>query len=40
MSLELVKALLTIAKYCVSHENCKTCVLRNMCGKQPLNWGE
>lgn len=40
MSLELVKALLLISRYCISNENCKTCVLRDICGKQPCNWGE
>ena len=38
MSKELVSALLTVVKYCVSHEDCKTCVLRDYCGKQPTSW--
>ena len=38
MSKELVSALLAVVKYCVSHEDCKTCVLRDYCGKQPTSW--
>ena len=38
MSKELVRALLTVMKHCLSHEDCKTCVLRGYCGKQPTSW--
>lgn len=33
MSIELVKALLTIARYCASTSNCGECPLREFCGK-------
>jgi hypothetical protein len=33
MSLTLVNALLAILKYCMNHENCKTCELQAMCGR-------
>lgn len=33
MSIELVKALLTIVRYCASCDNCKQCPLREFCGK-------
>ena len=33
MSIELVKALLTIVRYCASTENCATCPLKEFCGK-------
>jgi hypothetical protein len=40
MSMEIVKALLVLSRYCLNHENCKTCVLREFCGKQPCNWAD
>lgn len=36
MDIELVKALLLLAKYCASCEDCKSCQLREFCGKVPL----
>ena len=33
MSIELVKALLTIVRYCASCEDCKKCQLKEFCGK-------
>ena len=33
MSIELVKALLTIVRYCASYEDCKSCPLKEFCGK-------
>ena len=33
MSIELVKALLTIIRYCASCGNCEECSLREFCGK-------
>lgn len=38
MSIELVKALLIIAKVCASATNCKTCTLKEFCGKIPSEW--
>ena len=38
MDLLLVRALLQIAKYCTSCENCNKCAIRSFCGKQPLEW--
>lgn len=33
MSLELVKALLTIVRACATRENCEECPLKEFCGK-------
>lgn len=33
MSIELVKALLTIVRNCASQDNCKECPLKEFCGK-------
>ena len=33
MSIELVKALLTIIRYCASCGNCEECHLKEFCGK-------
>lgn len=33
MAIELVKALLTIVKYCTACENCAECQLKDYCGK-------
>ena len=33
MSVELVKALLTIVRYCASCEDCKKCPLKEFCDK-------
>lgn len=33
MSIELVKALLTIVRACASNENCEECPLKEFCGK-------
>lgn len=33
MSVELVKALLTIVRYCASTDNCGECPLKEFCGK-------
>ena len=38
MPIELVGALILIAKFCVSYENCATCPLKNFCGKMPSEW--
>ena len=38
MDLTLVRALLTILKYCSTCDNCNQCQLRAYCGKQPLEW--
>ena len=39
MSLELVKALLMIAKFCASSTTgCDKCALKEFCGKLPLEW--
>lgn len=38
MDLELVKALLTILRYCTSCENCKVCALKDFCRKIPTEW--
>ena len=33
MSIELVKALLVIVRYCASNGNCEECPLKEFCGK-------
>ena len=38
MSLELVKALLLIAKACASSIDCESCPLKAFCGKMPSEW--
>ena len=38
MSLELARALLVIAKYCASCDDCSACPLHDICGKIPLEW--
>ena len=38
MAVELVKALLLLAKLCAQQQNCKTCPLHEFCGKTPLEW--
>jgi len=38
MSLEMVKAVLTILRYCTAHEDCSTCCFREFCGKQVQSW--
>ena len=38
MSLELVKALLTIVKVCAAAVDCARCPLKEFCGKVPTAW--
>lgn len=38
IDVELVKALLILAKYCVSCDNCADCQLREFCGKLPIEY--
>lgn len=38
MSLELVKALLTILKVCIDNDDCKKCSLKEFCKKIPSEW--
>ena len=38
MSIELVKALLLIAKVCAEQSNCNECPMREFCQKQPMSW--
>lgn len=38
MDLALVKALLTLAKYCCQQDNCRVCAIRAFCGKLPSEW--
>ena len=38
MSLELVKALLTILKICMENDDCHKCPLRAFCKKMPTEW--
>lgn len=38
MAVELVKALLTVFRYCISCDNCEECPMKDMCGKPPQSW--
>lgn len=38
MSIELVKALLMIAKVCANATSCQKCALKEFCGKIPSEW--
>ena len=38
MSIELVKALLLLAKVCASSTGCDTCPMKDFCGKMPSEW--
>ena len=38
MAKELVDALLLLAKFCMIQNNCKTCPLKDYCGKTPSEW--
>lgn len=38
MSVELTKALLLIAKFCVLQDDCTKCPLKEFCMKQPSSW--
>ena len=35
MTLELLRALLTIVDFCRKQPNCKECALRDVCGRMP-----
>lgn len=38
MTLEVIKALLIIARVCASAVSCKQCPLKEFCGKMPSEW--
>ena len=38
MSTELTKALLLIAKFCITQGSCRECPLKEFCMKQPSSW--
>ena len=38
MSIELVKALLIIARVCFASTDCENCALKEFCGKIPSEW--
>lgn len=38
MDLVLLRALLALAKYCASCDDCVHCEIREFCGKMPLEW--
>jgi len=38
LSIELVKALLLIARVCAASTGCNTCALKDFCGKMPIDW--
>ncbi len=35
MPLEVLKALLTLIRFCLEQDSCKNCPMREMCGKMP-----
>lgn len=37
MPIEILKALLTIVRFCEKQTNCKECALREVCGKMPCD---
>lgn len=38
MTIELVRALLLIAKVCAQQTSCEECPMKEFCQKQPLSW--
>lgn len=38
MTVELLKALLIILRFCYQQDNCKKCPLRDLCAKMPCDW--
>lgn len=38
MTIELVKALLLLAKVCAGAPGCENCALKEFCGKIPSEW--
>lgn len=38
MDKELLNAVLVILRYCLAQKNCRTCLLRDICGKLPSEW--
>lgn len=38
MDKDLLKAVLVILRYCLEQKNCKTCPLKDICGKLPSEW--
>lgn len=38
MPVEVLKALLVLLRYCLEQDNCKTCPMRDYCGKMPCEF--
>lgn len=38
MTLEVLKALLVVAEFCIHQNNCNECALRDFCAKMPCEW--
>ena len=38
MTVELLKALVTILESCLEQDSCKECPMRHFCGKMPAEW--
>ena len=38
MTLEVFQALLLINRYCLEQDSCKTCPIKELCGKRPCEW--
>lgn len=38
MSIDLLRALLVIAQFCLKSDGCEDCLLKGFCGKLPREW--
>jgi hypothetical protein len=38
MTLEVLKALCIIVNFCNEQNNCRTCLLKDLCAKMPCEW--
>lgn len=38
MDNKLLNAVLVILRYCLAQNNCRTCPLKDICGKIPSEW--
>lgn len=38
MTLELLKALVTVLDFCTMQDNCKNCPMAYFCNKMPIEW--
>ena len=38
MTLELLRAIITLIQFCYAQDDCRECPLREICGKMPCEW--